>query len=560
MPRFPYLSFPLWVLLALLMWTIGAASSVAFGADQKPLVKNPTSGVTEALQNGNQLAVPDASGDLITFGTGVQTAPRTVSWPVMTGASTFGVFTALPTANYVPFATTNGQLATNVAFQYNGTNLLTLGVSAGNASLQVGQDNGTATQVIANGAVNTSRGINWRTASTKRWEMIVLDAEPGADAGGKLYLNAFTDAGASIDSPMSFNRAAGTAVVFGRPATFTNTNDSTSASTGSVQINGGTYNAKALTFGANATAFATGTALPTMYGTSASGAAYPFLENGNLVISPRISGGARDVVISNGSIADFKFDRAGALNIGTTSGTTLTVNSTTAATSKDAASVVLEGGAGIEKEVISGIGFGVGVTPTTNLPLALNVSNNGSVNGRIANANTGTSANASFVASNGTATVQLYMLGTNFTTAGIEVANAGGITTSNAAGMILVANNASSGIKFATGGQTQRMEITSTGTVNVANDVVVTTAGKGYSVKEGSNAKMGIATLVAGSVVVSTTAVTASSRIQLTSNVDGGTPGWLRVSARTGGTSFTITSSSGTDTSQVAWIIFEPAP
>lgn len=97
-------------------------------------------------------------------------------------------------------------------------------------------------------------------------------------------------------------------------------------------------------------------------------------------------------------------------------------------------------------------------------------------------------------------------------------------------------------------------------TVNETGEVIITTVGKGLSVKEGSNARMGTATLVGGTVVVSTTAVTASSRIQLTGNSDGGTPGWLRVSARSAGTSFTITSSSGTDTSTVAWIIFEPSP
>ena len=85
-------------------------------------------------------------------------------------------------------------------------------------------------------------------------------------------------------------------------------------------------------------------------------------------------------------------------------------------------------------------------------------------------------------------------------------------------------------------------------------------AGKGFQVKEGSNCKQGTATLVGGSAVVSNTSVTATSRIFLTSNADGGTPGWLRVSARTAGTSFTITSSSGTDTSTVAYEIFEPAP
>lgn len=70
--------------------------------------------------------------------------------------------------------------------------------------------------------------------------------------------------------------------------------------------------------------------------------------------------------------------------------------------------------------------------------------------------------------------------------------------------------------------------------------------------------RTGTAVLVAGAATVSTSAVTANTRIQATSNVPGGTPGWLRISARTPGTSFTITSSSGTDTSTVAWQMTEP--
>ncbi len=62
-------------------------------------------------------------------------------------------------------------------------------------------------------------------------------------------------------------------------------------------------------------------------------------------------------------------------------------------------------------------------------------------------------------------------------------------------------------------------------------------------------------TLVGGTKVVPSTAVTASSNIFLASQVSGGTPGFLRVSARTPGTSFTITSSNGADTSIVAWVI-----
>ncbi len=96
-------------------------------------------------------------------------------------------------------------------------------------------------------------------------------------------------------------------------------------------------------------------------------------------------------------------------------------------------------------------------------------------------------------------------------------------------------------------------------TVN-AGDLVINTAGKGLQIKEGSNAKMGTVTLSGGAATVSTTAVLTNSRIYLTSQVDGGTPGWLRVDTRTNATSFHITSSSGTDTSTVAWLIVEPSP
>jgi len=92
-----------------------------------------------------------------------------------------------------------------------------------------------------------------------------------------------------------------------------------------------------------------------------------------------------------------------------------------------------------------------------------------------------------------------------------------------------------------------------------ASALVVSGTSQGFSVKEGANAKQGVQALTAGSAVVANTSVTATSRIFLTSNADGGTPGFLRVSARSAGVSFTITSSSGTDTSTVAYQIFEPA-
>jgi len=70
----------------------------------------------------------------------------------------------------------------------------------------------------------------------------------------------------------------------------------------------------------------------------------------------------------------------------------------------------------------------------------------------------------------------------------------------------------------------------------------------------GTNAIIGQVTLVAGTVTVSTTSVTASSLIFLTISTIGGTPGF-HSSTIVAGTSFTINSTSSTDTSIINWWI-----
>lgn len=111
-----------------------------------------------------------------------------------------------------------------------------------------------------------------------------------------------------------------------------------------------------------------------------------------------------------------------------------------------------------------------------------------------------------------------------------------------------------------TNSPTVRLSIRNGGDVEVnTGNLQIQTAGKGLQVKEGSNAKMGTAVLVGGTVTVNNTSVTANSRIMLTVQTTGGTVGSPYVSARTAGTSFTITSTSGTDTSTVAYLIIEPA-
>jgi hypothetical protein len=80
------------------------------------------------------------------------------------------------------------------------------------------------------------------------------------------------------------------------------------------------------------------------------------------------------------------------------------------------------------------------------------------------------------------------------------------------------------------------------------------------TVREGINARMGTAVLVAGTVVVTNAIVTANSRIFLScQNLAGAAvPQAVSVTARTAGTSFTLTSASAIDTSTVAWEIIEP--
>lgn len=87
------------------------------------------------------------------------------------------------------------------------------------------------------------------------------------------------------------------------------------------------------------------------------------------------------------------------------------------------------------------------------------------------------------------------------------------------------------------------------------------TAGGTLLIKEGANASSGAAPLVAGTVTVNTTKVTANSRIQLSVQALGtvAAPKAVGVTARVAGTSFTITSADATDTSVIAWHIIEPA-
>ncbi len=140
--------------------------------------------------------------------------------------------------------------------------------------------------------------------------------------------------------------------------------------------------------------------------------------------------------------------------------------------------------------------------------------------------------------------------------AGATVAATGAVTGASATltGAVAAGSIASTG---AVSGTT----ITGTGDLTVTTgDLIANTAGKGLKVKEGANARMGVLTLTGATpVAVATTAVTANSRIFLTTqDPNGGTPTFCYVTSRIAGTSFTV-QGVALDASIVAWLIVEPA-
>lgn len=92
--------------------------------------------------------------------------------------------------------------------------------------------------------------------------------------------------------------------------------------------------------------------------------------------------------------------------------------------------------------------------------------------------------------------------------------------------------------------------------LQINGSIALKTAGNKINIATGTNASVGTsAAMVAGTITISTTAVTASSKIFLTNAAPAGTIGVLSVGTITAGTSFVINSSSALDTSTVNWFI-----
>lgn len=95
------------------------------------------------------------------------------------------------------------------------------------------------------------------------------------------------------------------------------------------------------------------------------------------------------------------------------------------------------------------------------------------------------------------------------------------------------------------------------GTKVFANKLALS-VGSVFSILSGANGRAGVGTLTAGTATIATNAVTGSCLIFLTDTSGTVTNvGSLTVSAKTAGTSFTVTSTNAADTSTFSWLIVE---
>lgn len=234
----------------------------------------------------------------------------------------------------------------------------------------------------------------------------------------------------------------------------------------------------------------------------------------------------------------------------------LFVGSTTASTSTTSGALVVSGGLGVVGDIYSGtVTAG---TVTTGNSTVTNSSSTSMTTGSLLV--TISERNTSTIPSTSATTGALVISG------GLGVAGdiySGTVTTGNSsvtsmtAGSLLVTLSERITSTIPSTGATTGALIVSGGLGSMGS--VCIGPGAGLRVSEVANGKQGIVTLVGGAVSVANSNVTPISRIFLSTNVVSGTAGFLVVSSRVSGTSFSILSSSATDSSVVAYEIFEPS-
>lgn len=167
----------------------------------------------------------------------------------------------------------------------------------------------------------------------------------------------------------------------------------------------------------------------------------------------------------------------------------------------------------------------------------------------------------SFATAGGTITNAAAFSIDNFAQAGTNatITNGSGLYIPSQAVAGTVTNAYGINVVAPTGAGTLNQAALFTGDVAITSgNLLVNTAGKGLSIKSGSNARIGTGTLTAGTVTIANTSVTANTRVFLQDTTSGGlTNVGVLTAVTTAGTGFVVTSTLALDTSTFNWMLVE---
>lgn len=120
-------------------------------------------------------------------------------------------------AGNIVIGSSTGVFLVNPVSQYVGNMTAFANITSGSDTASV------AKSISFNTVAAMDRRLRFLTAGVLRWRLGVnTNAEAGADAGADFVLQAYTDAGAAIDVPVTITRASGGAITSTRPIVGTN--------------------------------------------------------------------------------------------------------------------------------------------------------------------------------------------------------------------------------------------------------------------------------------------------------------------------------------------------
>lgn len=182
----------------------------------------------------NELDISVSSAGAVTYNATGASAGHTFSEAVTVAAG--GLTVSAGGAAITGNSTVTGTLTVSSTLTQNGTTA-NLVQSASSGAVFVGTGTGSGSSAVAiQSAAGQSAYVQMSTASSARWLISKnTTAESGSNAGSNLVINAYSDAGVSIDAPVTIVRAAGGAITLARPTTISS---ALAVSSGGIAVTG----------------------------------------------------------------------------------------------------------------------------------------------------------------------------------------------------------------------------------------------------------------------------------------------------------------------------------